>query len=102
MTNSAYDLFVSHASEDKDAIVRPLVHLLTALGLRVWFDETELEIGDSLSRAIDHGLSHCRFGLVVISPAFLQKPWPEYELRGLVAKQIGQKEICVADLVSGQ
>src|SRR4029434_7571035 len=32
-----YDFFVSHASEDKDTFVRPLVGCLEALGLKVWY-----------------------------------------------------------------
>ncbi len=43
-----YDVFISHASEDKDAIVRPLATALRAGELRVWYDEFELRIGDSL------------------------------------------------------
>jgi hypothetical protein len=37
-----YDLFISHASEDKDALVRPLAESLRDLGLSVWYDEFEL------------------------------------------------------------
>ena len=47
-----YDVFISHASEDKDAIVRPMANALAAEGLVVWYDEFELRIGDSLRR--DH------------------------------------------------
>lgn len=83
------DVFISHASEDKDAIVRPLVQQLQQLGLSVWYDEFSLSIGDSLSRSIDKGLAACRFGLVIISKAFMAKAWPEYELRGLVAREVG-------------
>ena len=39
-----YDIFLSHASEDKDDVARPLALLLQKLGLRVWFDEFELRI----------------------------------------------------------
>lgn len=49
-----YDFFVSHASEDKDSFVRPLVHALSALGLKVWYDELSLEIGDSLRLSLIH------------------------------------------------
>jgi hypothetical protein len=55
-----YDLFLSHASEDKEAIARPLYSALSAKGISVWFDEAVLEIGDSLRRKIDEGLAKCR------------------------------------------
>jgi len=88
-----WDVFVSHASEDKSDLVFPLVRYLDLFGLKVWYDEFELAVGDSLSRKIDHGLSHSSFGIVVISQAFLKKDWPEYELRGLVAKEMGRDKV---------
>lgn len=87
--SSEWDVFISHASEDKDDVARPLADRLRRLGLKVWFDETELKLGDSLSRSIDRGLSHSNNGIVILSPAFFAKSWPEYELRGLTAKAIG-------------
>ncbi|WP_421709206.1 toll/interleukin-1 receptor domain-containing protein [Algihabitans sp.] len=83
-----WDLFISHASEDKIGFVQPLVSALSALGVNVWYDEFELKAGDSLSRSIDKGLLHSSFGIVVLSPAFFSKNWPEYELRGLNSKEI--------------
>ena len=52
-----YDVFISHASEDKDSIVRSLANALTELGLKVWYDEFTLRIGDSLRQKIDRGLA---------------------------------------------
>jgi hypothetical protein len=83
-----YDVFVSHASEDKDEVVRPLAEALQALNVSVWFDEQVLRIGDSLRRKIDAGLATCRFGVVVLSPAFFKKGWPNYELDGLVTREV--------------
>lgn len=85
MSDFKYDLFISHASEDKSTFVRPLVALLRELKLSVWYDEHSLTVGDSLSASIDAGLREARFGLVVLSPHFLAKPWPKYEYRSLVA-----------------
>jgi len=78
-----YDLFISHASEDKD-FVRPLAEALRAQRLAVWFDEFELKPGMGLRTSIDQGLLSSRFGLVVLSPAFFAKSWPRWELDGLV------------------
>ena len=60
------DLLISHASEDKDEIVRPLANALVEKGVKVWYDEFEMKIGDSLRRKIDKGLANSRFGIVVI------------------------------------
>jgi hypothetical protein len=83
------DVFVSHASEDKDEVARPLAEELTRRGFRVWYDEYSLWVGDSLREKIDEGLSSCTFGLVVISPSFMAKPWPNREVNGLVALETG-------------
>ncbi len=83
-----YDAFISHASEDKGDLVRPLAETLRNSGLTIWYDESELTVGDSLRRSIDKGLSRSRFGIVVLSPSFFAKDWPQYELDGLVAKEM--------------
>jgi hypothetical protein len=88
-----YDVFISHATEDKDDVVRPLANSLVAEGLRVWYDEFELRIGDSLRRKIDYGLGHSRFGVVVLSHAFFSKNWPQYELDGLVTREMTGEQI---------
>jgi hypothetical protein len=83
-----WDVFISHASEDKEGFVRPLAKRLQEHGLRVWYDEFALTVGDSLRRSIDRGLARSRHGIVCISPDFLKKEWPQKELDGLVAREI--------------
>ena len=56
-TQKQHDAFISHASEDKEAIVRPLAEALVARGLDVWYDEFALRVGSSLRRTIDAGLA---------------------------------------------
>lgn len=88
-----YDVFISHASEDKDAVVRPLATALQNKGIRVWYDEFEMRIGDSLRRKIDQGLANSRFGIVVISSFFINKGWTNYELDGLMTKAISGQQV---------
>lgn len=88
-----FDVFISHASEDKADVVRPLAKALKAGGLSVWYDEFELRIGDSLRRKIDRGLAGSRFGIVVLSQAFFGRGWPEYELDGLVTRAVSGEQI---------
>ncbi|VVT00652.1 Molecular chaperone Tir (fragment) [Roseovarius sp. EC-HK134] len=89
----AYDVFISHASEDKDSIVRSLAEALQGKGLAVWYDEFTLRIGDSLRRKIDAGLARSRVGLVVISPSFISKGWTNYELDGIVTRSVSGEQI---------
>jgi hypothetical protein len=89
----SYDVFISHATEDKDSIVRSLVDALTGKGLTVWYDEFTLRIGDSLRQKIDKGLANSRVGLVVLSPAFVAKGWTNYELDGIVTRTMSGEQI---------
>ncbi|MAK81333.1 toll/interleukin-1 receptor domain-containing protein [Phenylobacterium sp.] len=85
-----HDVFICHASEDKDDCVRPLAELLRAQHLAVWYDEFSLNIGDSLRESIDRGLANSRFGIVVLSPHFFAKRWAQRELNGLVSREIAE------------
>src|SRR5215469_582106 len=75
----------------EEAFVKPLAQLLNDLKVRVWYDEFALKLGDSLSRSNDKGLVNTKYGVVVISKAFVKKRWPEYELRGLVTREMAGK-----------
>jgi len=88
-----YDVFLSHASEDKDSFVRPFVKALQVKGISVWYDEFELKVGDSLRRAIDNGLKNSRYGIVVLSEAFFKKEWPQKELDGLFAREVNSEKV---------
>lgn len=90
-----YDVFISHAFEDQESFVRPLAVSLKRLGVNVWYAEFSLRPGDSLSQSIDKGLALSKFGLVVISQFFMQKPWPKRELSGLVAREIEEGRVIV-------
>ena len=81
-----YDLFIAHASEDKD-FATPLASFLRGEGIKVWYDDFVLQVGDSLRRGIDQGLAQSRYGVVVLSEHFFQKHWPQKELDGLAAKE---------------
>ena len=88
-----FDVFISHTSEDKEDVVRPLATALRDAGLSVWYDEFELRIGDSLRRKIDRGLANSGFGVVVLSRAFFGRGWPEYELDGLVTRTVSGDQV---------
>jgi len=82
-----WDLFICHASEDKDEVARPLAKMLSAEDLKVWYDNFTLTLGDSLRRSIDFGLARSRYGVVILSPSFFKKDWPQRELDGLTARE---------------
>lgn len=87
-----WDVFISHASEDKPAVAIPLAEALQGRGVTAWLDKAELRIGESLRRRIDRGLAASRFAVVVLSPSYFAKGWPQYELDGIVTLSIAGKQ----------
>jgi len=88
-----WDVFISHATEDKDSFARPLAKALQAKGLKVWFDEFSLSIGDRLRRSIDNGLANSRYGIVILSENFFKKEWPQQELDGLASREVSGTKV---------
>lgn len=80
-----YDVFVSHAWEDKESFVDEFVEALRSKGVTVWYDKTQMKWGDSMRARIDDGLKKSRFGVVVLSSDYIaeHKYWTKAELDGL-------------------
>jgi hypothetical protein len=94
------DTFICHASEDKEAIARPLHEALTKLGVRSWLDESEIRLGQSIRQKIDTGLAECRSATVILSRPFFAKNWPQYEMDGIVGRAM-QGEILLFPIQHG-
>jgi hypothetical protein len=88
-----HDIFISHAFEDKESIANELALELTKAGLKVWYSGFELKLGDSIAGSINKALKDAAFGVVVISPIYLQKQWAMNELNALFAQEGGQNRI---------
>jgi hypothetical protein len=88
-----YEVFISHASEDKEGFVAPLARRLQQSGLNVWYDDFSLRVGDSLSESINLGLRTSMYGIVVLSPDFFSKSWPKRELGALIAREDGGHKV---------
>jgi len=93
MKKKKWDVFISHASEDKDDIVEKIVNLLEYFGIKVWYDKDILSVGDSLSKSIDIGLTNSRYGIIILSENFIKKGWTEYEFRALLNREVGKKKV---------
>ena len=98
---SVWDVFLCHASEDKATIARPLYAHLEACGIRCWLDEAEIAWGESLISKIQEGIARARFVLVILSPTFLQKPWPNKELRSALTLEVEGERSLVLPLLVG-
>lgn len=90
-----WDVFICHASNDKETVARPLGDLLESYGLRVWLDENELKLGDSLRGTIDHALSRSKYGIVILSQAFFERDWPQRELNAFTALESPERKVII-------
>jgi len=79
--------FVSYAGEDRE-VAEAIARDLTQLGVPTFYDRDSLEPGDSIVDRIHEALSQADFGILVVSPEFLSKNWPQHETRQLVRDYI--------------
>ena len=93
MAQEEWEFFISHASEDKEEIALPIANRLKKIGYKVWLDELILKVGDRLSSKINEGLAHSKYGIVILSPNFLAKEWPQRELAALFAREDTGKKV---------
>lgn len=67
------DVFLCHAWDDRQGAAKELYDLLVQAGVKVWFSEKDLGLGVPMMRAIDKGLANSRIGLVLVTPALLNR-----------------------------
>lgn len=82
-----YDVFLSYARIDGEAVARELRDALEAQGVRVWFDHVAIQPGKSQSLQMDSGLRKARAGIAVLTAAYLTgRFWTQRELGVLLNK----------------
>lgn len=86
------DVFLCHAWDDRKGAAKELHDMLESKGVTVWFSEKDVPLGSSLLREIDKGLVKSRIGIVLVTPAFLQRIKGEgiadKELSALLARDL--------------
>jgi hypothetical protein len=85
------DVFLCHAWDDRGGAAKELNDLLESRGVKVWFSEKDVGLGTPLLREIDRGLAKSRVGIVLVTPALLQRLKGEgiadKELSALLARE---------------
>lgn len=99
MGKPIHGVFICHASEDKVHVARPLARELKKRGVDVWIDEGEILIGDSLRQKIDEGLTKSDYGVVILSPNFFKKEWPQRELDGLYQREVANGKVVILPVI---
>lgn len=88
VSDEEFDVFVSHATEDKESFSDEFVKILQEkYNLNVWYDAISIKWGDSIRTEIDKGLIKSKFGVVILSRSYISKYWTNYELEGLFQRE---------------
>lgn len=77
--DNEFDVFISHASEDKEEFVEPISKILVEHNISIFYDKESIDWGDSIPTKIDKGILHSKICLLIISPNFIRKKWTQRE-----------------------
>jgi hypothetical protein len=94
------DVFICHASADKDTHARPLAAALSRRAISVWLDEAEIRPGTSIIDAINEGLTHARFVTPIITEEFIGRDWPRRELNAALTREVGMRQVVVLPVLA--
>lgn len=87
-------VFISHTKDDKD-FARRLANDIESFGIPVWFDEREIQLGDSILERIEQGIIESKWMIVILSPQSIKSEWVNRELRSGLSKEIGDQKVFV-------
>jgi TIR domain len=91
-------IFLSHNSHDKP-FVRRLAMALQAKGVRVWVDEAEIKVGDSLLDKIQSAIDETDYLAVVLSPNSVKSSWVNQELKQALNHELKSKAVKVLPIL---
>lgn len=96
-----YDVFISHASADKEDYVDELNRTVKKLGINIFYDTDVLSWGDKWKQVILDGTADSEFAIIVISKNFFGREWTEKELNEFLGQQNESGQKIVLPLLHG-
>ena len=94
------DIFICHASEDKATIAGPLVSSLRQAAISYWYDEEQIQWGDSIVNRVSGGLRDARYVVVVLSRHSVGKAWPMREIESALSRELTNPSTRVLPLLA--
>lgn len=79
-----YDVFISHAYADRSTFSNELAFALKNAGLKIWYSGFELQSHAPIGAGLRAALREVHYGILIISPAYLQLPWAIKQLNALL------------------
>jgi RNA-directed DNA polymerase len=94
-----FEIFLSHASEDKAEIAQPIFEACTRAGLKAFLDQAHIGWGENFAKKINTALGSARTVLVIVSSSSVSKEWPLAEINTALAFEVEGKKRVIALLV---
>jgi RNA-directed DNA polymerase len=94
-----FDIFLSHASEDKAEIAQPIFEACTQAGLKAFLDQAHIGWGENFAKKINTALGSARTVLVIVSSNSVSKEWPLAEINTALAFEVERKKRVIALVV---
>lgn len=80
-------LFISYSHADKET-VSTIVAYMKSHGFNCWWDEQEIDIGDSIVERVHQGIQECTLAIVFLSHATESAMFAKHELRTFLQEKI--------------
>ena len=96
-----YDVFICHASEDKEEVAIPLYPSLQARKINSFIDCFSIGWGDSLVSKINTALQKSKYVIAIISEDSIKKSWPMKELNAVLSGEIRSGHTKLLPLIVG-
>ncbi|MEZ5923188.1 MAG: reverse transcriptase domain-containing protein [Hyphomicrobiaceae bacterium] len=94
-----FEIFISHASEDKVAIARPIFEACERYGLKAFLDEEHIGWGQSFTKKINTALGAARTIVVIVSSNSVTKDWPLTEMNTALGMEASGSKTVVPVMV---
>lgn len=88
-----YDVFISHAYADQSTFSNELAFALKSAGLKIWYSGFELQTNEPIGAGLRIALQEVHYGILIISPVYLQLPWAITQLNALLKLQRYRKKL---------
>ena len=94
-------VFISHSWHDKP-LAKRIATALQSLGGRVWLDEAEIKLGDSLVQKIREGIDSVDFVIALLSKTSCSSEWVTKEIDIAMNQEIQGKRVKVLPILASK
>ena len=95
---SKMPVFISHTSRNKPEI-EDFIPFLNAANLPIWYDEVNIDYGDSIVKKVQEGIKDSGAVIFWITKDFLKSNWCQIEMESFLNRLAGKNDLLVFSIV---